>query len=448
MATKEVEVDVDVPVNEVLPSIRRHLVADGFPFVLDLEKSRGSLLRDAATGIDYLDFYSFFASLPIGFNHPGMCDERSNASVLSAARAKVANGDTATKIYADFVTTLERTAAPKGFPHYFFVEGGGLAVENAMKAAFDWKSQKNESAGKTAAGSQILHFEHAFHGRTGYTMSCTNTEPNKVARFPKFPWPRVSSPALRFPLNEANLAAVEEAETRAIAAVHEAFDKNPDDIAAILIEPIQSEGGDRHFRAEFLQALRKIADEREALLIFDEVQTGLGATGRWWAYEHFGVEPDLISASKKLQLGAVFASKRLDEVPENVFVKAGRISSTWGGGLVDMARATRILEIMAAENVVENAELRGNELRAGLEALQKKYPAWLSNARGLGLICAVDLADTATRDRVQKRCLAEEMIVLACGPRTLRFRPTLTVPADAIAEGLVRLERALCASLE
>ena len=438
---------IDVPVNEVLPSLRRHLVADGFPFVLDLEGSHGCWLRDAATGIEYLDFYTFFASLPIGFNHPELNDSRTDERLLAAARTKVANGDTATQIYADFVATLERTAAPQGFPHYFFVEGGGLAVENAMKAAFDWKFQKNQAAGKTAAGGQILHFEHAFHGRTGYTMSCTNTEPNKVANFPKFPWPRIPSPALQFPLNDANLAAVQEAEATAIAAIHKAFDDNPDDIAAILIEPIQGEGGDRHFRPEFIQALRKIADEREALLIFDEVQTGIGVTGRWWGYEHFGVEPDLISASKKLQLGAVFASKRLDEVPENVFVKAGRISSTWGGGLVDMARATRILEIIEDEKLVENAERSGNALRAGLEALEAKYPQWLSNARGRGLLCAVDLADTATRDRVQKRCLAEEMIVLACGPRTIRFRPALSIPENLVAEGLARLERALCAAL-
>lgn len=438
----------DVPVNNVLPSLRRHLVADGFPFVLDLEGSHGSWLRDAATGVEYLDFYSFFASLPIGFNHPRMLDHHTDERLLTAARTKVANGDMATQIYAQFVSTLARIAGLQDFPHYFFVEGGGLAVENAMKAAFDWKFQKNKAAGKSAEGGQILHFEHGFHGRTGYTMSCTNTEPNKVAHYPKFPWPRVPSPAIQFPLNAANASAVQAAEAASTAAIHQAFDAAPDDIAAILVEPIQSEGGDRHFRAEFLQALRQIADERDALLIFDEVQTGTGATGRWWAYEHFGMKPDLICASKKLQLGAVFASKRLDEVVENVFVKAGRISSTWGGGLVDMARATRILEIMDEEKIVQNAERSGDALRTGLEALEAKYPHWLTNARGRGLICAVDLADTATRDRVQKRCLSEEMIVLTCGPRTLRFRPTLSIPQDLIAEGLARLERALCAVLD
>jgi len=431
----------EIASSDVHATLRKHMLVDGYPFVVDLERSRGSIVRDATSGAELIDFYSFFASNPLGFNHPGMLDERTRERLARTSTVKVANSDKYTTYLAEFVDTLERTAAPPELPRYFFVEGGALAVENALKTAFDWKVRKNLARGRGEKGTMVLHLEHAFHGRSGYTLSLTNTDPNKTDYFPKFAWPRIPSPMIVFPL-EAHLADVEERERQAVRAAETAFAKNPDDIAAIIIEPIQSEGGDHHFRPEFFRELRRLADEHEALLVYDEVQTGVGTTGKWWQWQHHGVTPDIMCFAKKMQVGGIMVGKRIDDVEQNVFTKPGRINSTWGGGLVDMVRATRILEIIVDENLVENAALRGRELLAGLHKIQERHKV-VTNARGQGLICAFDLPTPELRNLFLKRCFHDGMLVLACGSRSIRFRPALNVSADIVAEGLVRLEKAV-----
>ena len=433
----------EIQASDVHSTLRKHMLVDGYPMVVDLENSKESWIRDLVSGRLYLDFFSFFASNPIGMNHPSMLDPDVTSRIATAGVQKVSNADYYTRYMAEFVDTLSRSAAPPELPHFFFVDGGALAVENAMKAAFDWKVKKNRAAGKTGdKGQQILHFEDAFHGRSGYTLSVTNTDPVKTDLFPKFPWPRVSSPAIRFPLEGTHLAQVIEAEQRSLREIEQAFDRHPDDIAAILIEPIQAEGGDNHFRGEFLHQLRRIANEREALLIFDEVQTGMGLTGKWWAYQHFGVVPDILCFAKKMQLGGMFAGPRLDEVKDNVFHVPSRINSTFGGSLVDMVRTTHILEIIENEQLLANAAERGAELLAGLHAMEERFSV-VTNARGRGLMCAIDLPNHELRNKVVQRCFEDGMIVLKCGTHSVRFRPTLTVTADAIEEGVKRLAQAI-----
>ena len=428
--------------SEVHDTLRRHLLVDGYPLVIDLANSHGSWVKDAVGGREYLDFFSFFASNPLGFNHPKMLDEETRARLLLAATTKVSNSDKYTTLMAEFVDTVSRVVQPDGLDYYFFVDGGALAVENALKTAFDWKVRKNLARGRGEVGHRVLHLEHAFHGRSGYTLSLTNTDPNKTDYFPKFDWPRIPSPKVTFPLAGANLEGVVAREREAIAAAEAAFAADPHGIAAIIVEPIQGEGGDNHFRTEFFRELRRLADQHEALLVFDEVQTGLGLTGKTWAYEHHGVAPDIVCFAKKMQVGGIFVSRRIDDVPEHVFRKSGRINSTWGGSLVDMVRCTRILEILVEDELVENARLRGEELLAALRRMEERFP-FVSNARGRGLMCAVDLPDTATRNAALKACFDDGMIVLASGPRAIRFRPTLNVDAETIAEGARRLEHAL-----
>ncbi|HMJ12592.1 MAG TPA: L-lysine 6-transaminase, partial [Polyangiaceae bacterium] len=389
--------DAQVPADRVHGVLKEHLLVDGYPIVVDLEQSRGSYVRDAVSGRDYLDFFSFFASNPIGFNHPRMLEPEVQQRLARAATTKVSNADYYTSYMAEFVQTLARTAAPPELVHYFFIDTGSLAVENAMKAAFDWKVRKNLACGKGERGQQILHLEQAFHGRSGYALSVTNTDPLKTQYFPKFAWPRIPCPQIRFPCDSAETLRVEALERAAIHAAEQAFDRAPDDIAAILLEPIQGEGGDNHFRPEFLQALRKLADERDALLIYDEVQTGLGLTGKWWAYQHHGIAPDILCFAKKMQVGGILVSKRIDEVPDNVFSVPSRINSTWGGSLVDMVRCTHLLQIIADEHLLDNAAARGAELLRGLERIQTRFAGKVSNARGVGLMCALDLPDTERR---------------------------------------------------
>ena len=426
-------------------TLARHMLADGYDMVLDLERSRGRRMHDSRSGRDYLDLFSFFATLPIGFNHPKLEDADFLKKLTRAALVNPTNSDIYSTEFAEFVDVFGRVAMRPWLPHSFFIAGGALGVENALKAAMDWKVRQNFRKGlKSERGHQILHFKDAFHGRSGYTVSMTNTaDPRKYQFFAKFDWPRVSNPYLRFPVDGPELARVQQAESAALKEIRAAFDMRKNDIAAICIEPIQAEGGDHHFRTEFLAALKATAHEHDALLIFDEVQTGVGLTGRFWAHEGIGVQPDLVAFGKKMQVCGFLAGGRIDEEPDNVFTVSSRINSTWGGNLVDMVRCQRYLEIIEEEKLVENAAAVGAHLLAGLESLQAERPDVVSNARGRGLMCAVDLPDTETRDRLMDKAYELGLMILGCGRRSIRFRPALDITKAEIDEALDLVRKAL-----
>ncbi len=432
---------------DVHRTLSRHMLVDGFPFVLDLEKSNGTYLSDAATGREYLDFFMFFASCPLGHNHPGLQEEHFYRRLASVAASKPSNTDLYTVEMAEFVETFARIAVPDCLSNLFFISGGALAVENALKAAFDWKVRKNFARGfQEEKGHKVLHFRQAFHGRTGYTMSLTNTDPVKTDYFPKFEWPRIENPKITFPL-EDHLKEVRAAEKRAVKAIEDALTGDGDDIAALIIEPIQGEGGDNHFRPEFFQELRRIADENEVILIFDEVQTGVGITGKMWCHEHFAVRPDILAFGKKTQVCGIMAGERLNEV-DSVFTVSGRINSTWGGNLIDMFRAKRIFEIIEEEDLVANAARMGAALLQHLNDIQELHPHFVSNARGRGLFCAFDLFDTRCRDAFLTTLIKHGLIALKCGERTIRFRPPLNVRREEIDKAAEMLHDALKESKE
>jgi len=422
---------------EVHAVLARHVLTDGMKLVLDLRRSRGSRLIDARTGERYLDMYTFFASAPLGLNPPGIVDDPTfMAELAEIAANKPANPDMYSTAYGEFIETFVRVLGDPALPHLFFIEGGALAVENALKVAFDWKSRKNEAAGLDRnLGTQIMHLTRAFHGRSGYTLSLTNTEPHKTDRFPKFDWPRIDVPAIIHPLRD-HLDEVIAAEEHALRQAERAFVENPYDIAAFIAEPIQGEGGDNHMRPEFLQAMLRLVHSYDALFIVDEVQTGVGTTGTPWAYQQLGIQPDVVAFSKKAQVGGIMAGGRVDEVPDNVFTVSGRINSTWGGGLVDMVRSQRALEIIESEGLIEQAGPKGQQLLTGLEQLRDET-GLISNVRGRGLFVAFDLETRDERDAtVTDLRTAEHLIVLPCGERSIRFRPALSVSEDEIEEAL------------
>jgi L-lysine 6-transaminase len=418
--------------------LARHTLADGFDIVLDLDKSHGAWLHDARAGRDLLDFCTFFASNPIGYNHPEMKDPAFLEMLHRAAQVKPSLSDLYSVEYGWFVDVFGSLAMPRHMRYAFFVEGGTLGVENALKTAFDWKVRRNRAKGIPGEkGQQVIHFKQAFHGRSGYALSLTNTDPAKTDLFPKFKWPRIDNPGLRFPVTPEVEAEVKAAEERALDQIEKAFSDNPDDVAAIIIEPIQAEGGDIHFRPAFLQALQRKAREHDVLFVLDEVQTGVGITGKMWAHEHFGLEPDAVAFGKKMQVCGCMVGPRLDQEPENVFKVSSRINSTWGGGLTDMVRAGRYLEVIHEDGLVENARVMGERLLGGLRALQEELGGVMTNARGRGLMIAFDLETPALRDRAQDRMLANGLLLLGCGTRSIRFRPPLdlaTAEADAALE--------------
>ncbi|GIW71915.1 MAG: putative L-lysine-epsilon aminotransferase [Planctomycetota bacterium] len=436
-----------VPAAQVHDVLRRHILVDGLPLVLDYERSHGSWLVDKVSGRRYLDFFSFFASQPIGYNHPATQEADYERRLLQAAKLKPSSSDIYTEHYASFLQTFAEMGIRNDFRHAFFIAGGALAVENALKAAFDWKVQKNLAAGRGELGSRVIHFRHAFHGRSGYTLSLTNTaDPRKYRWFPKFDWPRIDPPAMRFPVSPEAIAEVEAEERRALAAIEAAIARHPHDIAAIIVEPILAEGGDKHLRPEFFAGLRRLCDEHEVMLVFDEVQTGVGLTGSFWAWEQLGVKPDLLAFGKKMQVCGVLATERIDEIETNVFRVPSRINSTWGPDVTDMVRAERYLQIIRQEDLIANARRQGEVLRAGLEELCARHPGVLSAARGRGLMCAFDADTPARRDRIKEEAFARGLLLLGCGERSIRTRPFLDVRAEEIERFLEIVDEAVRAS--
>jgi L-lysine 6-transaminase len=429
-------------------TLAKWMLVDGFSIVYDTARSHGAYLVDATTGTEYLDVFSFFASMPVGHNHPKLHDPAFLARIQAAALTKVSNSDVYTPAMADFVTAIGRTM-PAGFEHLFFIEGGSLAVENAVKVAFDWKVRKNIARGLCKGtdddliGTKVLHFRNAFHGRSGYTLSLTNGfAREKTQYFPKFAWPRVDTPAMRFPFDDAAKADTIAAEKASLAQIDAAIATHGHDIAAILIETIQGEGGDNHFRPEFLAALRKICDEQDILLIFDEIQCGMGITGKWWAFEHTGVTPDVFSFGKKSQVCGIASTGRVDEI-DSCFKVPSRINSTWGGNIVDMVRATQYIAIIEEDKLLDRCRDTGEYLRESLHALAKRR-AMVTSVRGRGLMCAFDLPSTAVRAAcVKHSMLDEKMLVLPCGPQSIRFRPVLDVERAHIDDAIARLDRVI-----
>jgi len=427
---------------EVHDSLGQHILADGLDMVLDLERSHGVYLYDSKHDRSLLDFFSSYSTCPLGYNHPKIDTPEFRERILPSALNKPSNADLYTTEMAEFVAVFGATIPDSLARHIFFIEGGALAVENTLKTAFDWKVRKNLAAGKGEKDTKIIHFENAFHGRSGYTLSLTNTaDPRKTQFFPKFDWPRVSTPGLHFPVDGDELARVAAAEDRTLAEIEHAIVDNPDEIAALILEPIQGEGGDNHFRPEFLQRLRDLADESEFLLIFDEVQTGFATTGRWWSFEHFNVEPDVFAFGKKSQVCGIAAGPRINDV-ESVFKVSSRINSTWGGNLADMVRCQRIIEIIEEDRLLESATKVGRQLVDGLWKLAAADDR-VSNCRGLGMFTAFDLPSTDSRDELLRRLLAVGLLALPAGHLSVRFRPPVSLSAEEANDGLDRVESAL-----
>jgi L-lysine 6-transaminase len=416
--------------NEVLSILKKHILADGLPMIMDIHRSQGSWIVDERDGKRYLDMFTMYASASIGYNHPHVVKHKDLLGDVAINKPTVS--DIYNVHYAKFMETFARVGIPDHLPHAFFISGGALAVENALKAAFDWKVRKNMEKGIEGKGQQVIHFQQAFHGRSGYTLSLTNTDPVKTMYFPKFNWPRIVNPKLHYPLTEDSLKQTIQTEEQALAQIREAIRNNPDDMAAIILEPVQCEGGDNHFRNEFFVELRKICDQEDIILIMDEVQTGVGITGKFWCHEHLTIQPDIICFGKKAQVCGILASNRILEVKDNVFEKSSRINSTFGGNLIDMVRFRLILEVIESEGLVAHAERMGAILNTKLLALQNEFPEMVSNARGKGLLAAIDLPNGDLRTQLRTEMIRENVIILGCGSRSIRFRPHLNVSLEEI----------------
>ena len=445
--------------NSIRETLSKNILADGFEPILDLDKSHESWIVDKVTGDEYLDMFTMYASGSIGYNNKHILDNRD--VLTKAALFKPTLSDMYCDLYAEFLDVFNKSAIPSYLKNAFFIEGGALAVENALKVAFDWKTRKNKMSNIQVEASSIIHFKEAFHGRSGYTMSLTNTDPVKVKYFPKFDWPRIVNPKMKFPLNDDNLTEVKSLEKLAVEQIYNAINENKHKVAAIIIEPIQGEGGDNHFRCTFFQKLRDICNEHDLLLIYDEVQTGIGITGKMWAHQHFTPDlcecdikietapiPDIISFGKKTQVCGILAGDRLDQVENHAFKKSSRINSTFGGNLVDMVRFKLILEVIEKDNLIDNASKMGFYLLQKIDHLSKEFPGFIINPRGRGLFCAFDLPSTIERDNLWNNMMKNNLLILPCGTESIRFRPHLTVNKDEIDTAFSIIEKSVKSTLK
>ncbi len=420
------KLDVDnIMPNQVHNVIKKNMLTNGgYDFIFDMENSSGLYIHDSITNKKYLDMFSFYASSPLSYNHPKLNNDEFKKTLGNIAIHNPANSDIFTKEMAQFVATFERVCMPKDFNHLFLISTGTLAVENALKVAFDWKTRKN---GNKPEAKDVIHFREAFHGRSGYSLSLTNTDPTKYKYFPLFKWPRVNNPKIRFPLEGDNLTNIIRLERDVLDAISSILYNCPKTIASIIMEPIQGEGGDNHFRPEFWKKLRKLADQNAVLLIADEVQSGMGITGKLWAYEHLGASPDIIVFGKKTQVCGIMCNNRIDDIDDNVFKVPSRINSTWGGNLVDMVRSRRIIEIIEEENLIDNANVVGNYLLNKLYELEVNFPNKISNVRGKGLMCAIDLPDKESCNKLINMAYENQLIIISCGTNSIRLRPVLDI---------------------
>ena len=396
---------------------------DSFPIVWNIQKSQNSFLYDIHTNEEYLDFHGGFGSNPIGWNHPKLTKHFSSGLWNKHFLNKPANCDFYTQEYIEFIDKFQTTIIPKNYPHLFFIDGGALAVENALKIAMDWKYQKN---GDNNEDLSIAHFTKAFHGRSGYTMSLTNTEPHKTKNFTKFNWPRFL-PSIKTGTLPQNQEVYDEF---AIGEVEKYFKEHHKSIAGLIIEPIQCEGGDRHFTKYFLQNLQRLCNEHDVLFILDEVQTGFYTTGKTWCFQHYDLEPDLVCFGKKSQQCGVFGGKRLDEIQNHCFNTSGRLGSTWGGNHIDMIRSSKIIDIIKEDNLELNATERGNQWSDEMKMIQSNK---IKNIRNLGLIMSFDCESTEKRNQLLDILKKNKLLALGAGENTIRMRPNLAVSKTDIS---------------
>ncbi|KAI5285322.1 hypothetical protein KEM54_000656 [Ascosphaera aggregata] len=405
-------------------------------------------------GNTFLDVYAQIASIPVGYNNPTLKAAAQTPEMISSLINRPALGNFPSSIWADILKTGTLRVSPKGLDQVFMALSGSDANETAYKAAFMWHRQQQRGGpnadftpeeltstmANTAPGSpqlSIMSFKSAFHGRLFGSLSTTRSKPIHKIDIPAFDWPQAPFPQLKYPLDQ--FAAENAAEEQRCLAEAERLIKewhNP--VAAIVIEPIQSEGGDNHASAAFFQGLRDITKRNGVLMIVDEVQTGVGATGKFWAHEHWNLTspPDMVTFSKKAQTaGYYFGNPELrPNLPYRQF-------NTWMG---DPARAIifrGIIDEIERLKLVENTAVVGDYLYAGLERLAEQYPEDFQNLRGKGQGTFIAW-DTPRRDAIIAKAKTVGVNIGGCGTSAIRLRPMLVFQkkhADILLESLEKI---------
>ncbi len=427
---------------QMLDELSAYVIATPYPFALDIEKCEGMWLQ-TVDGQRLFDWAGYYGSKLIGHNHPGLYEEGYVRRLVVAANNKVANPDFLTQECLEYYRMLFRLGPESmregGTMEVYAVNSGAEAVENMMKYLVAKFNQKKLVQGATPTNRRFLYFDRAFHGRTVFALGVTQTiDPVATKDFHgltvggniKLPFPAYSSDESE----ETNLANAK----RALDQVETALNLMSEEIVGIIVEPIQGAGGHRVAVKEFFQGLSELCERYAVYLAFDEVQTGLGATGKIWALDHFDLPyaPMAVATGKKFGAGVVYMREPLDDI--------GVLDSTWGGTLADMVRVLQEVQIMEKEALVERAAATGEYLSQSLERLVKEFSPVTSNVRGLGLYQGFSLSTTELRNTLIRIAREEHsVLLLGAGNRSIRLRPNLNVTPADVDELMVALKDAL-----
>ncbi len=391
-----------------------------YPFVM--AGGQGAMAEDM-DGNRYIDFMSGIAVSSTGYNHPEI------VRAVQEAAGKflhICGTDFYYEAMAQLLEKLGTIAPMKEKCRVFLANSGTEAVEGAVKLARSHTKRSN-----------IIAFEGAFHGRSYAAISLTASKVKYRADFGPL-LPGVYHLPFDNPYRMEENAALEAAERLFHSRV------SPKEIAAVIMEPVQGEGGYIFPRPEFLKAWRKICDENGILLIFDEIQSGVGRTGKWWASEHFGVEPDILLSAKGLGSGlpiaAIIAKESVMTWPR------GSHGTTFGGNPVACASALKTLELIE-DQYMDNASRMGERILEGLLKLKERHPL-IGDVRGIGLMIGLELVkNRKTKEparqemgRLEQEAFKRGLLLLGCGDSTIRIAPPLVLNSYDVDKGLEILD--------
>lgn len=370
-----------------------------FTYPLVIKTGRGCVIEDIDR-IEFLDFTSNIGSCPLGYSHPEILEVIKNYSSVEKGIHKIAGQDFYCEEHFDIARKL--LSISKNNSKVFFINSGAEAVENAIKIAY-----------KKMGPLPGISCNSDFHGRTLGALSFTLSKEVQKTNFPELLVKRI-----KFCTDDSD------PQINQLESLLKEYR-----VAFIITEIIQGEGGLNVASKLFIQHIRKLADEYKIPLIFDEVQSGMGRTGKWWAYEHYGVEPDIMTVAKALQVGATVYDKKFDPT------EPGVLSSTWGGGSrIDMAIGTKIIEIILKNNLLSNSQKIGN-------MLLKNFVDFvgingLIDARGIGLMIGLEFDTKMTRDVIVNRLFKKGLLVLPAGMKSIRIMPPLIINEEEAAKGV------------